>query len=345
MKRKVFWPESDPGKYSNKRIPGMIVTSQGTIIVYYEARTTSGDWALMDILCQRSVDGGKTFDIPVCLAAGDRTHPTANNPVMIQDKNGRIHFLHCEDYGIRDGRILRRFSDDDGVTWSEPIDLTSHTMPEYRNAFALGPGHGICTSTGMLLVPVWMVPKHYASPEHSHRPSVISTFYSLDDGDTWQLGELLASKEDVFTPSETSAAELSDGSIYLNIRNDAYYRCQAISKTGFSDWTGYGPDHTLIDPICFGSTAVYEKNDETRCILFVNCESKTDRTHITLKGSDDDAATWRYRMLIDEFCGGYPEIAVDKKRDLIYLLYEEHAGEKLHWVVLKPEELFSYELN
>ena len=51
------------------------------------------------------------------------------------------------------GRVLVRHSDDDGLTWSEPEDITAATLPEYRNAFALGPGHGIMTG-GTLIIPV-----------------------------------------------------------------------------------------------------------------------------------------------------------------------------------------------
>ena len=103
-------------KYTNHRIPGMLVTSRGTLLVYCEARRSKSDWALMDILLKRSEDHGKTFSLPFKLAEGNELHNTVNNPVMMEDKNGRIHFLYCEDYTINGGRALRRYSDDDGLT-------------------------------------------------------------------------------------------------------------------------------------------------------------------------------------------------------------------------------------
>ena len=84
--------------FSNHRIPGMIVTQKGTLLVYCEARREASDWALMDVLLQRSEDHGKTFGEKLVLAKGTEERPTVNNPVMVQDKNGRIHFLYCEDY-------------------------------------------------------------------------------------------------------------------------------------------------------------------------------------------------------------------------------------------------------
>jgi len=107
---KKLWSATE--KYSNHRIPGILVTQKGTLIVYCEARQTSSDWAMMDILMQRSKDHGNTFSEPYVLANGTKEHPTVNNPVMVQDKNGRIHFLYCEDYTVNGGRALRRFSAD-----------------------------------------------------------------------------------------------------------------------------------------------------------------------------------------------------------------------------------------
>jgi len=340
MKRKLFWANVDSRRYARKRIPGMIVTSKGTILAYYEARTAGSDWARMDILCQRSTDGGALFDAPIVLARGSDAHPTVNNPVMMEDRNNRIHFLYCEDYGTCGGRILRRYSDDDGMTWSDVADITDVTLPHYRNAFALGPGHGICTASGMLLVPVWMVPKYCGEPVQSHHPSSISTLFSLDDGETWQLGEILSPTPDVLSPSETVAAELSDGRIYLSIRQDANCRCKAIGRTGFSLWETYGREKALIDPICFGSVVSVDHAEYGHLLLFVNCESVTDRKNVVLKCSTDDGATWTHRIVIDTDHGGYTEIAADAKCGMIYLLYEESFGEALHFAKLKFSELF-----
>ncbi len=137
---------------------------------------------------QRSEDHGKTFGEFIKLAEGSDEHQTVNNPVMVEDKNGRLHFLYCEDYTVNGGRALRRYSDDDGLTWSDPIDITAFTLPNNHNAFAFGPGHGIVTYEGTLIIPIWLVPKAFEAPIKSHSPSIISTFYSKDNGETWELG-------------------------------------------------------------------------------------------------------------------------------------------------------------
>lgn len=331
IRRLELWSPDDI--YSNHRIPGLLVTVCGTVIAYCEARREASDWAPMDILMQRSTDHGDTFSPKTILAAGTQQHPTVNNPVMMQDKNGRIHFLYCEDYTVNGGRVLRRYSDDDGITWSEPVDITTYAIPEYHNAFALGPGHGITLHNGTLLVPVWMVPKRYEEPLTRHSPSVISTFYSCDCGETWAIGEILDITPDVICPNETVAALTSSGEVYLNIRHQAAHRAKAYSATGFSGWTQYGPDHNLWDPRCFGSIAAYDDGIHPYSIVFANCNSKTDRNYVTVRLSMDDGKTYPYTRLIDGERGGYVEVATDSKNGLIYVLYENSFGITDHLIV------------
>lgn len=319
--------------YSNHRIPGMLVTDRGTLIVYCEARREAGDWALMDILMQRSTDHGVTFSPKTVMAQGTQRHPTVNNPVMMQDPNGRIHFLYCEDYTINGGRVLRRYSDDDGITWSEPVDITAYAMPEFHNAFALGPGHGIMLRDGTLLVPIWMVPKHYEEALTRHLPSVLSTFYSRDCGETWTIGEILNITPDVICPNETVAALTSGGEVYLNIRHQASHRARAYSTTGFSNWTQYHPDRRLWDPRCFGSVVAYDDGVNPYSLIFANCNSKTERKNVTVRISTDDGQSYPWSRLIDADRGGYVEAAADSKNGLIYVLYEDQYGITDHLVV------------
>ena len=331
MRRLELWCPDET--YSNHRIPGMLVTACGTLIVYCEARRDADDWALMDILMQRSLDNGITFSPKVTLAQGTQQHPTVNNPVMLQDQNGRIHFLYCEDYTINGGRILRRYSDDDGLTWSEPLDITGFAMPAFHNVFALGPGHGITLRDGTLLVPVWMVPKHYEEPLTHHSPSVISTFYSRDCGETWAIGEILGTTADVISPNETAAVLTSAGEVYLNIRHQAAHRAKAYSATGFSGWQQYGPDYQLWDPRCYGSVAAYDDGRNPYSLIFANCDCKTARQNVTLRISTDDGKTFPWSRVVDANRGGYVEVATDSKRGLIYVLYEDQYGITDHLVV------------
>ncbi len=335
----VWQGTQDGSGYAKHRIPGMLVTERGTLIIYNEARDEGSDWARMDIFCQRSTDGGRSFGEPIYLARGNEAHKTVNNPVMVQDRRGRIHLLHCEDYGVNGGRILRRYSDDDGQSWSDPIDVTPFTMPWFRNCMAFGPGHGICTKDGTILTPMWMIPKLYESPVRAHGPSVVSTFYSRDNGETWAVGDILGSNFSLQSPNESVATLLPDGRVYLNCRCANSWRAKAISLNGWSDWCEYTPEKNLIDPKCFGSVAAYSAPDRPYTLLFANCESKTQRKNVVVKGSLDCGRTWPLRRVIDADRGGYVEINTDPRNGNIYVLYENNAGETDHLAVFNYEWL------
>ncbi len=79
--------------YYAYRIPGIVVTSKGTILAYCEARQDSrSDWANIDIFMRRSLNGGKTWGPRQKLA--DIGTSTVNNPVALIDrKTGAVHFL------------------------------------------------------------------------------------------------------------------------------------------------------------------------------------------------------------------------------------------------------------
>ena len=339
FERITLWSPNET--YTNHRIPGMLVTKKGTLLVYCEARRSLSDWAVMDILLQRSEDHGKSFSDPIKLAEGNETHKTVNNPVMMQDKNGRIHLLYCEDYTVNGGRALRRYSDDDGISWSAPIDVTEFTRPYYHNAWAFGPGHGMVTREGTLVVPIWMVPKYHEAPIKSHTPSVLSTFYSKDNGETWAVGDILDSNSLIISPNETVAALTSDGRVYLNIRFRGFCRAKAYSETGYSGWTQYVPDYKLPDPECFGSVAAYDDGEHPYTLIFANCATKTARNTVTVRASIDNGQTYPITKLLDAERGGYVEVATDNDAKLIYILYEDKMGVTDHFVTFNYEWLLS----
>ena len=329
-----IWDKAGQTEYALMRIPGIIITSCGEIIIYGEARKSASDWALMDIVMRKSRDGGASFSAPTVLARGTREHPTVNNPVMAEDACGKLHFLYCEDYGTCGGRILHRTSRDGGETFGTPQDITPATLPEYRNAFALGPGHGICTSKHTLVFPFWLVPKKFRSPVHAHTPSEVGLLCSMDGGKTWCTTPLLPASEDIVSPNETVASELAGGEIYLAIRQNAPARAYAVLKNDLSSFSEYAPDRAHKDPVCFGSSASFGEK-----LFFVNCEHAKKRENITLKISDDGGKSWTKSLVIDKNRGGYADIAADIKSGKIYVLYENNYGEELYLATIDKHEI------
>ncbi|MDB5319403.1 MAG: nedA [Phycisphaerales bacterium] len=299
--------QADTNGYQTYRIPGVVVTKKGTIIVYCEARKSAkSDWGTIDVMMRRSIDGGVTFDAPRRMEkAPDATGVTINNPLAIADSStGAVHFLYCVDYA----RCFYTRSDDDGVTYSKPVDITlafEELRPKYDwKVIATGPGHGIRLKTGRLLVPVWLALRH------EHRPSCVATIYSDDDGRTWHAGAIVVdTTKETPNPSETAAVELTDGRVMLNIRNESprHRRLISISKEGIGGWSEPAFDDALFDPICMAS--LVRAGD---CLVFVNPAGDGKgkaRTNLTVRISADDGKTWAAPTLLEPGIAAYSDLA------------------------------------
>jgi sialidase-1 len=333
--------------YALYRIPGIVATKTGTLLAYCEARKTArGDWGTIDLWMRRSTDNGKTWEParkiatppadakknPVALAQklAKEGEFTLNNPVAISDaKGGAVHFLYCVEYA----RCFYTRSDDDGKTFTKPVEITSAFegfRPEYAwKVLATGPGHGIQLSGGRLLVPVWL---STGTGGHAHRPSVVSTIYSDDDGKTWKHGAIVAKESpETPNPSETAAVERSDGKVLMNLRNESkkQRRLVAVSPDGAGKWSEPKFDDKLPDPICFGSLVRYPGSKNAKPgILFINPDNgaNRERKNVTVKLSLDDGETWAYSRSIEPGPSGYPDITVGRD-GTIFCFYERGKGE------------------
>src|SRR5437762_13040473 len=82
---KIYVFEAGADGYALYRIPAIVVTAKGTVLVFCEARKTGkSDWDTIDIYLRRSTDGGKTFSQRQKIA--DVPGPKTKNPVALAQK-------------------------------------------------------------------------------------------------------------------------------------------------------------------------------------------------------------------------------------------------------------------
>lgn len=348
QKREIF--RSNTGGYELYRIPGIVVTKKGTLLAYAEARKSSrGDWGPIDIVLRRSTDRGATWSPmkkvanvegpktknPVALAQNlaNPNDVTYNNPVAIADaKSGAVHFIFCLEYM----RAFYMRSDDDGQTFSKPVEITSAFdafRPEYAwKVLATGPGHGIQLRNGRLVVPVWI---SLGTGGHAHRPSVTSTIVSDDAGKTWKRGAIaVPDTTDFVFPNETTAAQLSDGRVMLNVRTEtkSHRRTVVTSPDGSSKWSSPKFDNALLEPICFGTLislggkrlAFANPDNLEKTGAAAEPGKNRDRKNLTVQFSNDDGASWQRKLVIEPGWSGYSDLAYGKDKT-IYLFYEHGA--------------------
>ncbi len=348
--------ESGTDGYAAYRIPGIVVTQRGTVLAYCEARRGRGDWDAIDIMLRRSTDGGRTWSetrkiadvpgpkvkntvAPAKRRAGEQ-EVTYNNPVAIVDRSGAVHFLFCLEYA----RCFYLRSDDDGATWSAPVEITA-TFDRFRPAYdwkvlATGPAHGIQLRNGRLLVPIWL---STSTGANAHHPSVTSVIFSDDSGRTWLPGEIAApDTPDCVVPNETVAVQLDNGHVLLNVRNESKQNRRVIveSADGATGWSRPRFDDALWEPICMASMARVSSaagGQNRSRIVFANPHNldvakgpakrgeKRDRKNLSIKLSYDEGGTWPVNRSLEPGASSYSDLTV-LPDGTILCLYERGRG-------------------
>ena len=317
------------------RIPGIVVTTKGTVLAYAEARkNNSADWGEIEIHLRRSIDGGKTWEPAKHIAhsgkriegqphakAGSEQEQTVNNPMAIVDREtGAVEFLYCVNYA----RCFSIRSTDDGLTWTEPVEITN-TFEPFRakvdwKVIATGPGHGIQLKGGRLVVPVWLA----FGKVGAHSPSAAGTIFSDDHGKTWQAGELCLPNEGALSnPNETMIAELSDGRVMLVARSVSKpnRKLITISPDGAKQWSQPVFHDQLWEPICMASIVAYPTKPGT--LIFSNPHTlgldkegkeipagRGKRENLSIKLSRDDGKTWPISKTLEPGPSAYSDLAV-----------------------------------
>ncbi len=308
------------------RIPGMVVTAKGSVLAYCEARKfTSADQGEIEVHLRRSTDGGGTWSPakqiahmgPRLLLAKDKKTQkpletqTVNNPVAIAGRDGTVHLLYCVEY--QRGFYMR--SEDDGVTWSKPVEISS-VFEQFRpdidwQRVATGPGHAIQLKTGRLVAALWMS----TSNKQSKLRGVAATIYSDDDGKTWKRGEIALP-----AGNEPNIAELPDGQVFITARNgDARgRRMVTYSRDGATGWTETAFVDDLLEPRCMAGMVSHpglgEGEKRKPLLLFSNpnitSRENKDRANVTIKASEDGGKTWPVSRLLQAGPSAYSDLTV-----------------------------------
>ncbi len=283
------------GGYDTYRIPALAISLKGTLLAFCEGRKNGkADYGDIDLVLRRSLDHGLSWQ-PVQVVVNDG-EKTCGNPCPIVDrKTGDIVLLITKNNANeREAQIMKgeaaprtvwvMRSSDDGVTWSDPVDISAQTRkPEWR-WYATGPCHGIQLADGRMVAPC----DHSTGPakEEMHSHVILSD----DGGETWRLGGELEGRTD-----ESTVLELGDGALYLNARNTRNTRCRAyaVSKDRGLSWGPVADDAALIEPVCQGSvlrvggTSTNGKGG----VAFSNPAS-AKRENMTVRLSFDECKTW-----------------------------------------------------
>ncbi|MEU4032915.1 sialidase family protein [Streptomyces collinus] len=322
--------------YASFRIPAVVASRAGTLLAFCEGRADSAaDHGRIDIVLKRSTDGGRTWG-PLQVAASNGRN-LAGNPAPVVLDTGRVLLVHVraaatatEDAILRgrvtaaDGRrVWLRHSDDDGLTWSRPVEITHQVKRPGWRWYATTPGHALQLTSGRVLVPAnHTLPPTGTDTGAEARYNSGHCLLSDDRGANWYLGYLDENTDGYVNVNETTAAELPDGRVYLNTRNDSPSpgnRADAHSRDGGRTLVKpFRPQAGLAGPVC--EAAVLQLRDPD-LLLFSGPADPAARALMTLRASTDGGTTWRTAHTVDGLPAAYSDL-VRVDRDTVGLLYE-----------------------
>lgn len=320
---------SDTDGYFAFRIPALVTTTKGTLLAFCEGRKASlSDDGDNDLVLRRSFDAGRTWGpLQLVHEEGGDAVVTIGNPCAVVDRTTGVVWLTMN---RKNGRVLVTSSSDDGQTWAAPRDITTDVSRPEWGWYAMGPGCGIQLTAsgsnhshpGRLVIPA----NHRTTPDRSG-PSSSHVIYSDDNGRTWQLGGTVGPHT-----NECQLAELGDGRLLINCRNHwgrsgakpelSGRRITALSSDAGLTWSEPAPADALIEPTCQAGLirlAKLSAAGQAR-LLFTNPASTTDRTHMTIRLSEDDGRSWPRSLLLEADSSGYssPAELADGRIGVLY---------------------------
>jgi sialidase-1 len=332
------------------RIPSIVITRAGVLLALCEGRKSISDHSENTIVLKRGTDNGDMWEPLRVIARMGRD--SLNNPqALIVRETGRV-IVFFQNYpypsnehrvspglvekkwqkwlGIRVLRSYEMHSDDDGVTWSLPRDITAQVKrPSKVTTIASGPGNGIelrrGEHAGRLVMPF---------NEGPYGKWRVYVAYSDDQGKTWTMGNV-APESGPGHANEVQVVELSDGSILLNARTQGgtKHRKIATSKDGGQTWSSLTEDLTLIEPACQGSIIRHSDplDGEKNILLFSNPASMTRREAGTIRASLDDGKSWPFAQLIEPGNFAYSSLVVlpDESVGCLYETGTRNGYEKI----------------
>lgn len=339
------------------RIPGLATTTQGTLLAVYDVRREKstdlqGD---IDVGLSRSTDGGKTWESMKIIMDMEEWGDKPNNEngigdpaILVDHETNTVWVMALWAHGkpgqmlwnsseagmtpAETGQLMLVKSEDDGISWSEPLNITTQVKdPKWKLMFN-GPGKGITMRDGTLI---------FAGQFKDENDMPYSTLiYSQDKGKTWSTGTGAKSNT-----TEAQVVELNDGSLMLNMRdNRGGSRSIAITSDLGQTWTEHSSSRSaLTEPVCMGSLITFPENRSERdasWLFFSNPAASDGRYNITIKASEDQGFTWpkEHHVLLDsKRSWGYSCLTVIDK-DHLGILYESSQA-NMTFQIIRVDEL------
>lgn len=240
-------------------------------------------------------------------AGGKTTKSSKNNTLP----GGNVFLHRGEDPNetlltMRTSYLQMIYSDDDGLTWSKPVNLDHQVKEEWMRFLGTSPGSGIQLRygkhKGRLIIPVYYNTDNW-------KAFSCAVVYSDDGGETWRrgaspndgrevAGEITNSRElkdEIAATHESTVIERSDGSLVMYMRNQHPKAkvARSISYDGGETWNGVEFDETLDEIFSLPNAVNVSTSESPDRIVFANASQMMPyRGRGVLRVSHDGGRTW-----------------------------------------------------
>ncbi len=312
--------------YHTFRIPAVVRTNDGALLAFAEGRVNgSGDSGDIDIVLKRSTDGGASWG-PLQVVADNGPGVFGNPTPVVERESGDVVLLcvrqpeDCHENqirgsvkGSRDPWVLR--SSDGGRIWSGPQPAGPQAdRPDWR-WYATGPCHAIQLKNGPHAGRL-VAPANFSvagGPENSYLGAHL--LLSDDGGRTWRIGAVDASHvgENTINPSETAVAELDNGWLYANTRDQhgesPETRAGTWSEDGGASFNAaFAPIRGLEGPVCQGALLDAGIHEGRETLLFSGPSDPGARKRLALRVSFGGGFDWKEARLLYPGAAAYSDL-------------------------------------
>jgi len=334
--------ENGQEDYACYRIPAIVQLKNGKILSFVEGRVNGcDDFGDVDIVMKHSDDGGLNWSKQKILI--NNRSSQAGNPAPVVDyhdplfPSGRIFLFFNtgtqSEQDVRNGNGDRGVwlitSEDFGSNWSPPKEITRqvhfnkhspHPEKDWRT-HANTPGHAIQFNEGVFKGQIYVPANHSTgNPQSGFNEYNAYGYFSDDHGKSWQVSEEVP----IASSNEAIGAILPNGELMLNIRQQSgttKERLIARSKNGGQSWDSIYFDPELITPVCQSSLFLFENTAHT-LLLYSGPNSTEERVRMTVKGSQNNGATWPIKKEIYPGISAYSDLTQINESQ-IGLLFEK----------------------
>ncbi|XP_030055860.1 sialidase-3 isoform X2 [Microcaecilia unicolor] len=342
---KLFKLELDGITY---RIPALVyIETEKTFVAFAERHRKVKDKDVTDLVMKRGFyrNGYVEWEGTQTLHHAAMKDCRTKNPCPVYEDSYKVLFLffNCIPNKISENQQKCRgnstqlcyvYSNDYGVTWSLPIDLTNMVSKAFPKlvTFSVGPGHGIQMQSGKLILPAYAHVAKYMClcifPCYAQSRSFY--IFSEDCGKTWHVSKGIQK----FETSECQVAEIvsKDGEsmIYCNARSTGKSRIEALGQVVGAEFQYVEKSKKLKETNtgCHGSVISFlgkeKPNQDPKCWLLYSHPTTKDQQDLGVwfNISPERSKGWSTPHIIYQGPSGYSDLAHCKDPDIFAIIFE-----------------------